>query len=478
MKIVVRFALFLSLLSGTAAHGQSIWVSRDRINQLAASGPAWTALRNRANATCATPNLSNQDDAANVCVMAKALVFAKLGDIAMRDSVVAALRSIANSGTYSGRALALGRELGAYVISADLIGLRTLDPVLHQSFSAKIRQLRNTPTSSGPSSLVACHEQRPNNWGTHCGASRIAVDAYLGDTADLERAAAVFHGWLGDRTSYSGFSYGDSSWQANPSAPVGINPAGSTKQGHSIDGVLPDDQRRGGGFTWPPPKENYVYEALQGALAEAVLLTNAGYDAFGWNDSALLRAFQWLHTQANFAATGDDTWEPHIVNHYYATVFPAPIPSTPGKNVGFADWTHSGTSGGPPPPPNDVTLPQVTMTAPAAGAVSGVVTLRATATDNVGVTGVQFEVNGQPLGAEQSVAPFSQAWDTTTVPNGSYALTATARDAAANERTSTAITVLVNNVTTPPPSGITFNCTGTAQSQGLSVTLATVICVP
>lgn len=317
-----------------------IWIGSAEIAQLPTSGAAWSSVKARADSSCGTPDLANQDDSTNVCILAKALVFARIGQEAYRSDVVTALRSIVNMGTYNGRALALGRELAAYVISADLISLKTHDPTLDQQFRAKLVELRTTPTSGGPGSLVECHENRPNNWGTHCGGSRAAVAAYLGDTAELARVAQVFKGWLGDRTSYAGFSYGDLSWQCDPSRPVGINPLGCTKNGHPIDGVLPDDQRRGGGFTWPPPKENYVYEALQGALVQAVILKRAGYDPFNWENRALLRAFQWLHTQANFPAEGDDTWEPHIINFFYGASFPAPVPSSPGKNVGWTDWTH------------------------------------------------------------------------------------------------------------------------------------------
>ena len=42
----------------------------------------------------------------------------------------------------------------------------------------------------------------------------------------------------------------------------------------------------------------------------------------------------------SFLHEGDDTWQPHIVNYYYGTDFPAPTPSRPGKNVGWTDWTH------------------------------------------------------------------------------------------------------------------------------------------
>jgi len=78
--------------------------------------------------------------------------------------------------------------------------------------------------------------------------------------------------------------------------------------GHeSIDGVLPDDQRRAGGFTWPPQKENYVWEGLQGAVVQAEVLHRAGYDTWNWSDKALLRAVTWETIIAKFPAQSDDT---------------------------------------------------------------------------------------------------------------------------------------------------------------------------
>jgi hypothetical protein len=170
------------------------------------------------------------------------------------------------------------------------------------------------------------------------------VAVYLGDSVELDRCAQVFKGWLGDRATYARFTYGDLAWQSDPTKPVGINPRGALLAGHPVDGVLPDDERRAGGFTWPPPKENYVYEALQGALAQAVILHRAGHDTWNWQDRALLRAFQWLHGTASFPATGDDTWQPHLINYYYGASFPAAVPSSPGKNVGWTDWTHGSGS--------------------------------------------------------------------------------------------------------------------------------------
>ena len=70
--------------------------------------------------------------------------------------------------------------------------------------------------------------------------------------------------------------------------------------------------------------------------------------------------------------------------------------------------------------------------------VSGTVTLSATASDNVGVTGVQFYVdNGTTPLATDTSSPYSASWNTTTVTNGTHTLTAKARDAAGNITTST-----------------------------------------
>lgn len=323
-----------------APSSSGVWISPAEIALLPTSGSAWNSVLSEANSSCGSVDLADQEQSTNVCIMAKALVFARTGETHYRSDVLDALDQIVGASTYSGRALALGRELVAYVIAADLIDLRNYDSNLDASFRSTLRTLRTTYTSGAASDLVDCHERRPNNWGSHCGASRAAIAVYLGDDAELARTAKVFKGYLGDRAAYSGFSYGSLSWQCDPDRPVGINPAGCTRSGLSLDGVLPDDQRRGGDFTTNPPKENYVWEALQGLLAQAVILHRAGYDVWEWEDRALLRATGWLHDVVDYPAEGDDTWQPHILNRHYGTNLPAPVPSRPGKNVGWTDWTH------------------------------------------------------------------------------------------------------------------------------------------
>ena len=335
-----------SATSIESSSGSGIWISPAEIAALPTSGSAWNNLLSEANSDCGIVDLSDQTQMTNVCVMAKALAFARTGDIGYRTDVVTALTQITTAGIYTGRALALGRELAAYVIAADLIDLKNHDPLLDELFRTTLVTLRTTYTTGAASDLIDCHESRPNNWGAHCGATRAAIAVYLGDTGDLERTAQVFKGYLGDRSSYAGFAYGgpsgqeDLSWQCDESRPVGINPKGCVKDGLRMDGILADDQRRGGSFTTDPPKEGYVWEALQGLLAQAVILHRAGYDVWEWEDRALLRAVEWLHEVVAYPAEGDDTWQPHVVNHYYGTSFPAPTPARAGKNVGWTDWTH------------------------------------------------------------------------------------------------------------------------------------------
>jgi hypothetical protein len=80
------------------------------------------------------------------------------------------------------------------------------------------------------------------------------------------------------------------------------------------------------------------------------------------------------------------------------------------------------------------------------------VTLTASASDNVGVVGVQFKVNGVNISVEDTSNPYSIAWDSAGAGNGSHVLSAVARDAAGNTKTAS-ITITVSNVAPPTTSG-------------------------
>src|SRR6185369_4331245 len=84
-----------------------------------------------------------------------------------------------------------------------------------------------------------------------------------------------------------------------------------------------------------------------------------------------------------------------------------------------AELAGSFTTGAAPPP--DTIAPTVSVTSPSAGAsVTGTVALAANASDNVGVTGVQFRLDGANIGAEDTSAPYTYAWDSLATANGSH----------------------------------------------------------
>jgi len=93
----------------------------------------------------------------------------------------------------------------------------------------------------------------------------------------------------------------------------------------------------------------------------------------------------------------------------------------------------------------DTTPPTISITAPLNGAsVSGTVSVNASASDNVGVTKVEFYLDGA-LKFTDTTSPYSWSWDTTTATNGAHSLTSKAYDAALNTGTSAAVNVTVSN---------------------------------
>ena len=105
-------------------------------------------------------------------------------------------------------------------------------------------------------------------------------------------------------------------------------------------------------------------------------------------------------------------------------------------------------------PAADVVDPVATINSPANGAiVAGMVVLSATATDNVGVSKVEFYVNGTLHSTD--TAPYAFTWNTSAIANGTYTLSAKAYDAAGNAGQSAGVTVTVNNDKTPPTAAIT-----------------------
>ena len=99
---------------------------------------------------------------------------------------------------------------------------------------------------------------------------------------------------------------------------------------------------------------------------------------------------------------------------------------------------------------NDTTPPTVTLTAPTEGVVvSGMLSLSATATDDVSVSAVNFRVEGASYNQSDFSTPYQGLLDTRVLPNGPHTLKATARDGHGNESTHSVQVIVDNDVIAP-----------------------------
>ena len=113
----------------------------------------------------------------------------------------------------------------------------------------------------------------------------------------------------------------------------------------------------------------------------------------------------------------------------------------------------------------------MSITSPADGStLSGTASVTANASDDNGVTQVEFFVDGNSIGVD-TTAPYEVSWDSTTVANGDYIISATATDTAGQEA-SDSVSVTVDNVLPddPPTVSVTSPANGSTLSGTASVT--------
>jgi len=112
----------------------------------------------------------------------------------------------------------------------------------------------------------------------------------------------------------------------------------------------------------------------------------------------------------------------------------------------------------------DRIAPTVQFTSPAAGNVSGTITISCTAADNDQVASVQFTLDGSNLGSAITVAPFSMTQDTHTLVNGAHTYGVIVKDREGNQVTSSVAVTVKNTPTvslTAPGNGATISGTST-----------------
>jgi hypothetical protein len=347
-----------------AAVPRPVWISRAAILRRPTTGPAWAGLLRDAENAPGTADVSDQNSNHDVATLAAALVCARTRarDICAkaRAGVVAAIGT-----ERDGRWLAVGRNLTAYVIAADVLDLRDgrggsrAGARVHAWLRGMLTETLSANNSDDRVPLVPFGSG--SNASAQQGAAYVAVAAYLHDRAALRRAWDGFRRYVcdpgaPDRDRIDLHNGVDHDWAADPAHPCAINPLGSSKavpagrhgagEVHRLDGSIVNDMARGGDYQWPPGQTDYPWVGLEGLVPAAVILQNQGFPAFAAGHRAVLRAVDFLWDLRN--ETRRSNWFPPgrsdeiigLVNSTYGRDYPVTAPVGPGRTVGYTDWTH------------------------------------------------------------------------------------------------------------------------------------------
>lgn len=129
-----------------------------------------------------------------------------------------------------------------------------------------------------------------------------------------------------------------------------------------------------------------------------------------------------------------------------------------------------------PAPGADSTPPTASIVTPTSESnVSGTITVTASASDNIGISKVEFYTDNMNLIGTATSAPYSITLDTTKMTNEGHLIAVRAYDQANNHGDSTATVINVNNVisdTTKPTSKITSPTTGATIQKGKSTIIS------
>lgn len=339
--------------------GIGMWISSSEIMSLPTSGAAWDMMRKTAYEAWGTPDLKNQDNKHDISLLAGAFVYARTGDKALRakarDGILAAKRTLDQSAEWqtTNGVLSASRQIGGYVIAADLIDLKSLDPAADNEFRTWLTAIRTTNigTHGRWKAISFTCENSTNNWGTFACASRIAASIYLGDTADVDRAASIIRAYFGERIAYPLDAPGrdgyfqhtnayQASWACADATWTGINPT-CAKSGVNIDGVLVEDAARGGGCcTLLGDGIMYSWEALQGLFVSAELLYRTGRygDPYTWSNQALRRAVDFMQ-RSGWGISNVSSYVPWLANQRYRTSYPEQAKGG-GRIMGWGNWLY------------------------------------------------------------------------------------------------------------------------------------------
>lgn len=357
-------ALVLPFVVARASTGGALIASPAELSVLPTSGTAWTSLKAVADGSLGSADLTDQDNQHAIKTLGVALVANRLNSDAYRAKARAAVMSAIGTERVGAdnSILALGRQLGSYVLAADVIGLSGTDDATFRTWLSSIRT-RDLGGHGRYYTLKGTCEDSPHNWGTFACASKVAADLYLRDTVAIERSWAVFRGLTGERSIYAGFQDMSSDIWACPGKP--FTPFNSGCPGDLARyGAFVKDVTRGDDPPTPAGAGlSYTNEIMQGVAFQAELLARAGHgDAW----IRLRPAFDWARRNGALdlsASVGKHvTWWANERLGWSHPTAPAGI----GRLFGYTDWLYgsplSGTVAVPTTSPTPTPKPTTTPT--------------------------------------------------------------------------------------------------------------------
>jgi hypothetical protein len=328
-------------VASTGARSKGILMSGAELMALPTSGPGWDAIMARIKSPYGGSYTLGTRDESNKDVLANALAGARLNNAAYkgfaRDKIAHMMAAPRNTGDVLGTL----RHLQTYIISADIIDLASFDPALNGKFRTWLaNEIRaNYSGGGGGGSVLSVHDKKPNNFGTHAGATRIAAALYLGDAKELKAARDVWYGWATGDPAYTPSSrvWQGTNWQCSSTRPSGINATGCSRNGVSLDGVIPEDQERCGQFSTSPCATNYIHGATDGMTLSFWMLARQGENPWAWGDRAALRQMTWKYKSGQ-APYGGFRWQIPVIEKAYGIDLAGNTPTATSTNFGFADW--------------------------------------------------------------------------------------------------------------------------------------------
>lgn len=328
------------------------------------SGAGWDFLKKQADSSWGTPDLLALNSSTQTKVLAAALVYARTGDVAYRDKVIAAVSKAPGtelkSGTTKPVVLPFARNVFGYVVAADLVDMPlstvTANGKTWEEFLRGARE-RVFPGNTRWPNLEITSGDSASNWNAYALSSHLAISLVLDDEAAVQRDITIYRRFLGDVTSpwpafkpTSGYTWAGNlltgsspgrGWDLTPTLQRGINPA---VPGNPRSGAIILDALRNSSVPAGPcckldlAGRAYTEESLDALLAINMMLRAQGTDFTNFEDQALRRAYEFLQRNGGPSGYSNGRYLALAINTMYGTKYSTAAGDSVGRHLGFGGW--------------------------------------------------------------------------------------------------------------------------------------------